>query len=129
MEIQTVIERLNAAKGPERGLDGQIAQVLGWKKVVEPILDPKTGESRNKTLWLVPAGDDFGRIPYFTGSFDAARDLIDLVAPGRAVACTWSPDRCQSAIDGERFVMASTPILALCISALSYRLTNIIPDR
>lgn len=121
MDIQTVIGRLRAAKGPVRGLDGQIAQVLGWKKIVKPTIDPKTGQQRNQTLWLVPAGDDFGRIPYFTGSFEAARGLVEAVAPGRAVACTWEEERSYCVIDGCEKESAESPILAICISALSFQ--------
>lgn len=129
MEIQRLIEKLKSAKGPERGLDGQVAQVLGWRKIVEPTLDPKTGERKNRTLWRVPAGDDFGRIPYYTGSFDAARALVEALAPGKAVACSWDNDSGKCVIEGGTTETAASPVLAICVAALVHRNTKITSGR
>lgn len=122
MDIQSVIEKLEAATGPERGLDGQIAQAIGWRKKVEPITDPKTGEKKQRTLWIVPAGDDFGNIPRYTASLDAAYDLANSIAPNNVGGCTWEKGKGSARIVGGPYCQAATPILALCVAALTIRM-------
>lgn len=122
MDIQILIDKLKAATGPERALDGQIAEVLGWQKRLEPVIDPKTGESKQRTLWIVPAGDDFGRIPLYTSSLDAAFELAHAVAPDNVGGCTWEKGKGSARIVGGPYCQAATPILALCVAALTMKM-------
>lgn len=66
--MPTLIERLEAATGPDRELDAEIALVTGWG------FDPEF-----LTLqWTSPDGQISKSLPpNFTGSYDAAMSLID----------------------------------------------------
>lgn len=119
MDIDVLVERLAAAQSPDRALDTDIARVVGWKRTVETYIDDKSGERRNRTLWLVPNGKDVAKVPAYTGRFEDALHLVSILAPGCVGACRWDNGRGWATI-GEtgRLVEASSPIIALCIAAL-----------
>ena len=100
MDLQRVVKRLENADSPSRSLDAAIAEVIGWKKRVEETTDPKTGEKRVRTLWLVPAGDDVGRVPHYTSNLQDAFDLAHAIRPSQTGGCSWVDGR-GTAILGE----------------------------
>lgn len=118
MDLQRVLSRLENAASPSRGLDALIAEVIGWKRREEAITDPKTGEKRIRTLWLVPAGDDFGRVPLYTSNLQDAFDLAHAIKPSQTGGCSWVDGKGTAIIGEGEYVQAPTPALALCIAAL-----------
>ncbi|WP_104841264.1 hypothetical protein [Sinorhizobium fredii] len=81
MDIREIIDQLERLEGPSRRLDGEIAQVVGWKKKVETFKDPKSGEARERLLWLVPSNNDEGIIPRYTLNIHDAYSLAQELAP------------------------------------------------
>ena len=118
MDLQRVLKRLENAGSPSRSLDAAIAEVIGWKKREEVTTDPKTGEERVRTLWLVPAGDDVGRIPHYTSNLQDAFDLAHAIRPSQTGGCSWVDGRGTAIIGEGEYAQAPTPALALCIAAL-----------
>ncbi|MGK9213808.1 hypothetical protein [Neorhizobium petrolearium] len=118
MTIQSVIEQLEQATRGSRSLDTDIAQLIGWRRKVDSIHDPKTGAKTETTLWIVPTGNDPGRVPPYTTSIQAAYDLTQTVAPSNVGGCSWEDGKGSARIDGGPIIQAATPKIALCIAAL-----------
>ncbi|MCY1346578.1 hypothetical protein D9M68_505320 [compost metagenome] len=118
MDLQTVISRLEGASAPARGLDALIAEVIGWRRREQVSTDPKTGETRIRTLWLVPAGDDFGRIPLYTVNLQDAFELAHAIRPGHTGGCSWMGATATAVIGNGKYAQAATPAIALCVAAL-----------
>ncbi|QFI69664.1 hypothetical protein EKH55_4790 [Sinorhizobium alkalisoli] len=74
--------------GPDRALDGYIAMTIGFRKRIEPFTD-SSGTMRNRTIWLVPTGDDIARIPHYTGNLEDAFHLAHAAAPGQNGGVSW----------------------------------------
>jgi hypothetical protein len=122
MDIREIIDQLQGLKGPSRRLDGEIAQLVGWKKKVEAFKDPNSGQARERVLWLVPSNNDEGIIPRYTLSIQDAYNLAQDLAPDNIGGCSWENGQGTAIInDGSYFQAASAPI-ALCIAALSAKL-------
>ncbi|WP_244481241.1 hypothetical protein [Rhizobium sp. Leaf371] len=119
MSIQALLQKLQAIKGPDRAIELEIAEILGWRKKVEPFTDPKTGANKERTLWLVPTSNDTANVPFYTSNlFDAYR-LAQEVAPGHIGACSWEPGAGGAKIGRSPVCQAATPMIALCMAALS----------
>lgn len=119
MTIKSVIDRLAKASGPARTLDAAIAEIVGWKKQIDNVKDSKTGEMRQTTLWIVPAGSDPGKVPNYTSSLQAAYDLAHALVPGHVAGCSWEGQMGSARIDNGPIIQAATPHLALCVAALT----------
>lgn len=127
--MQDLIKRIEAAEGPDRESDAEIALAKGWVR------------RDNSDDWFYPPSSPVlhhkSELPNFTSSIDEAMTLVPegwrvqlsdwdddhlrsigpwqaiLTAPGaRQLVSEWSP-RCDH---------ASTPALALCAAALRARL-------
>ncbi|MEY9773068.1 hypothetical protein [Sinorhizobium fredii] len=118
MDIREIIDQLQRLEGPSRRLDGEIAQVVGWKKKVEAFKDPKTGETRERLLWLVPSNNDEGIIPRYTLNINDAYDLAQELAPNNIGGCSWEPGKGTAIINDGTYCQAASPPIALCIAAL-----------
>lgn len=118
MDLQVVISRLENASSPARSLDALIAEVIGWRRREQMSTDPQTGETRVRTLWLVPAGDDFGRVPLYTSNLQDAFELAHAIRPGYAGGCSWVDGNGTAVIGDGEYARAATPALALCVAAL-----------
>lgn len=121
MNVQDLIERLSAATGPDRALDGQIAVALGFRKKTEQFTD-ESGQAKNRTIWLVPTGDDIARIPHYTASLEAAFILANTVSPDQTGGVSWVSGKGTAVINDGPYCEAATPPLALCIAALREKL-------
>ncbi len=118
MSIQSVISRIKKATGPARSLDASIAELIGWEKRVKSGTDPKTGEVKNVTLWIVPSGDDVGRVPHYTSDLQAAYQLAKDKVPDHVAGCSWENGKGSARINDGPIVEAATPQMALCIAVL-----------
>lgn len=118
----TLIERLEAASGPDRELDEAIGLDLGWSPVSNP-----TFATGLMGRWYTPDGrmtDHYG-IPRWTASLDAAMTLI----PEGCVTYLASEDRhshrwewsLRDKYAVRHHARAPTPALALCIASLKAR--------
>lgn len=98
--MRELIERLEKADGPSRGLDGRIAWALGWRFNGVDINDDDFDEwDTIGGHWHKP-GEDFCPVnrsfderlwpnpPEYTASVDAAIELADRVLPDRPIAIT-----------------------------------------
>lgn len=118
MDTNELIRRLKECTGPDRALDGYIAMVLGFRKRIEPFTD-SSGRKMNRTIWIVPAGDDLARIPHYTGNLEDAFQFAHAIAPGQTGGVSWIEGKGTAVINDGRYHEAATPALALCIAALS----------
>ncbi|MGK9055018.1 hypothetical protein KXS03_25955 [Neorhizobium petrolearium] len=82
------------------------------------VQDFKTGVKTETTLWIVPTGNDPGRIPRYTTDIQSAYDLTQTIAPSNVGGCSWEDGRGKAQIDDGPVVHAANPHLALCIAAL-----------
>lgn len=74
--MKDLIERLEKATGPDRGLDAAIASALGW----EP-------HAFSTAMWWPPDKNNPAHLPRYTDSFDAAMTLTKVDDP--AVSTFW----------------------------------------
>jgi hypothetical protein len=112
MHIDALIANLELSKGDNRKLESEIGLLAGFQR---------SPTSKKKYTWLFPNGN-VGYLPRFTFRIEGAKELTDILCPGKAVAVTFdsASKLAQAQIeDGER-VIAQTIPLALCISALKY---------
>lgn len=121
MNIKAVITELMTAEGPSRDLDCMIAELIGWTRRIQYVNDNK-GAPKRKTSWVVPDGDDIGRVPYYTANEQEAYELARRIAPNSVGGFTWDSGRGNAAIDDISHYDAATPALALCIAALQTKL-------
>jgi hypothetical protein len=124
MDIQDIIAALQKIEGPSRSLDGEIAQLVGWKKKVETFKDPRTAETRERLLWLVPSNHDAGIIPRYTSNLQAAYKLACDLAPNNVGGFSWDNGSGAARINGGPYFQAISPPVALCIAALSAKLEH-----
>lgn len=119
MSLETLIAKLRIMKGPDRSVEMEIAELLGWRRKVEPFIDPKTGETKQRTLWLVPTSNDAANVPFYTSNlFDAYRLAQELV-PGHVGGCSWEPGMGSAKIGAAPACQGASPMIALCIAALT----------
>lgn len=122
--MTSLIERIEAATGPDWELDAEIAALLGWKKLPNPgsmggLID----------MWINPSGkNERWNVPPYTSSIDAALTLL----PGDAM---WRLGHDGKGPDPSEFLceivsgpecrnycaIAPTAALALCAAALRAR--------
>ena len=115
--LESLLERVRAAKWADRELDGLIIVAVGAASEVNP-------HSPTFVRMLDRRGrpdDIYCRSAEVTSSLDAAVDLIDRVLPGahwdvQAGGCAWI--RVDDADIGDAWNLA-TPALALCAALLT----------
>jgi hypothetical protein len=122
MNLTEVIDNLYAAKEGSRQLDAYIAHALGWRQTRDQYVDPSSGETRTRRLWVVPSTEEHGKVPFYTTNLQEALDLAEQVAPGNVGACSWEGGKAKARLGMNGSVVnAATPALALCIAALRTR--------
>ncbi|PND18628.1 hypothetical protein CN934_26855 [Ensifer sp. MMN_5] len=123
MAIADLIADLEKASEGHRSLDAAIGILLGWRRKVEYLKTEEGGEPVRRVFWIVPSGDDPGRVPYFTTSIEDAFLLARTIAPGHTGGVSWDDDgRGTAIVDGGPYCEAATPALALCAAALRAKL-------
>lgn len=118
MKASTALERLKTAQAPDRNLDIIIAQVVGWKRREEDFTDPSTKERKKRVLWIIPDGDDAGRIPYYTSRIDDAWNFALSVNPEHVGGCSWEPSLASAKIGDGPYFQAAHPAIAICMAVL-----------
>jgi len=122
MNLSEVIDNLYSAKEGSRQLDAFVAHALGWRQTRDQYVDPTSGETKTRRLWVVPTTEEHGKVPSYTTNLQDAFDLAEQVASGQVGACSWEGGKASSRLGlyGST-VNAATPALALCIAALRIR--------
>ncbi|MET4690766.1 hypothetical protein [Sinorhizobium fredii] len=124
MAIVNLVKDLEEAKGPSRELDAALAILLGYKRKVEQIRDPASGEQTRRSFWIHPGGQDPGRVPQFTASLDDAYLLAQTVAPGLTGGVSWDDSGGNAKVGDGQYYSAVTPAIALCIATLKIRFSE-----
>lgn len=119
MAISNVIADLKETKEPSRKLDVALAMLIGYKRKVENVRDPNSGEQTKRVLWLHPGGQDPGRVPRYTALIDDAYSFAQTVAPGLAGGVSWDDSGGHARIGDGPYCSAASPAIALCIAALT----------
>ncbi|OWK24296.1 hypothetical protein AJ87_24270 [Rhizobium yanglingense] len=122
MSLKKLIDDLQAARGPSRQLDVDIALEMGYKRKEPETIRGPDGSPIKRHLWLVPTGEDVDRVPYYTTSIDYACQLVRQIAPSHVGGCSWEDGAASARIDNDPYCQAATPAIALCIAALRRRL-------
>jgi hypothetical protein len=118
MNVDDVIDRLTKAQAPERKFDGDIAEVAGWKRVVERVVDTQ-GKNSSKTTWYPPNSGNMGRVPEYTTNLQLAYELFEQLCPNQNAGIAWGDGYASAQVlDGPLVERAATPPMALCILAL-----------
>lgn len=113
MPYTQLLDRLKAARAPERTLDLAIAMLLGYRREV---VEDKGDKTVN---WYAPTGGTAERIPLFTSSVDDARELANALFPGHVAGCSWESGMASAKIDDGPYIEAPSPALALCIAVIT----------
>jgi len=124
MGIKDIIEALESAERGERSLDAAIGLLVGWKRKVEYIKASPSDEPQRKVFWVVPTGDESGKVPHFTTSLDAAWLLAKTVSPGQTGGVSWDGEQGTAIVGSGPYCSAATPALALCAAALRTKLLD-----
>jgi hypothetical protein len=113
--------RCERAKGPDDGLDRDVALACGWEW-----LGPWSPDNRSAYQWKAPDRSLHIGPPFFTASLDAAirlvpegrsREITENVTSGESEVFIWNM---RGLGEGDRGVAATTA-LALCAAALRAR--------
>lgn len=118
MAVIDVIRDLEEAQEPSRKLDVALAMLIGYKRKVENVRDPNSGEQTRRVLWLHPGGQDPGRVPRYTAVIDDACAFAQMVAPDLAGGVSWDSRGGYAKIGDGPYCSAASPAIALCIAAL-----------
>ncbi len=109
-----LIARLEAAEGPDRGLDAEIARLKGYE-VHDKLWVRVTSYDGHEKGALSP-------LPHYTASIDAA---LTLVPEGWGWSFGQTPTdegvEYHAQVNWEPIVAGGTPAIALCIAALKAR--------
>ncbi|OAP39523.1 hypothetical protein ATC00_09770 [Sinorhizobium americanum] len=124
MKLDELLKELENATGPSRALDAAIGKIVGYKRKVEYRRSSQTGEPVRKVFWVVPSGEDYVRMPAFTGLLDAAIDLATTIVVGCRGGVSYVDGTATARINNGPYFFGATPALAICIAALSTRLDS-----
>lgn len=122
MAIKDVINDLETASQGERSFDAAIGLLVGWKRKVEYVRAAPNDEPQRKVFWVVPSGDESGKVPHFTTSLDAAWLLAKMISPRGTGGVSWDGERGTAVVDNGPYSSAATPALALCAAALKTKM-------
>jgi hypothetical protein len=125
-ELLRLAERCEAATGPDRELDDEIARALGWTQHTDE--DDPVFVNQTSTWWAEPGREwsTCSVVPSYTASLDAAmtlvpegwRPIIDMASEeGAALVDLWALPE-ASPKPTRKHAKAATPALALCAAAL-----------
>ncbi|MDW9371004.1 hypothetical protein CN059_27225 [Sinorhizobium medicae] len=124
MAVFDLIKDLESAEGPSRELDAALAILLGYKRKVEQVMDPESGEQTRRSFYIHPGGQDPSRVPQFTASLEDAHLLARTVAPGVAGGVSWDESGGHAKVGDGPVCAAATPAIALCIATLKMRFSE-----
>ncbi len=111
LALDHLLTRLGALSGPDRDLDYDIAELMGWKQA----------KVAGNVVWLIPESNESGRVPRYTKFLHDAYNLALEIDPGHVAGASWEPGAASARINEEPVVQACNPAVALCIAALALR--------
>lgn len=111
LRLMQLIGHLEAATGPSRDLDHEIAQVTGWQQ----------NHHGDRVVWLSPDTAEQARVPRYTKFLHDAYYLANQICPDSVGGMAWEPGAGSARIAHHPVVEASSPALALCIAALKIK--------
>lgn len=117
MTPQELIRRLAALSRPDRGLDDEIGQLIGYTRSLKVDSDPAAGKQAGMALWKSANGDE-GRMPYFTTLIHDAHLLVQTLLPNSIGGASWDETGGAARIADGPYVAAANPAIAICIAAL-----------
>jgi hypothetical protein len=118
LDIEAVINDLRRAEAPSRQLDRAIAELVGWKRVVQPAAN-QAGTGKGNTVWLAPTDGAPATVPFYTSNLEDAYRLAQMVAPSVEGGCSWDGAGGYAQIDlSSPKIQAPSPSIALTIAAL-----------
>jgi hypothetical protein len=106
MDYDDLIKRLSEATKPDRGLDSEVARLVGFRRT----------SHNGQILWFREGSQEPVRIPNFTESIDRARELAARVQPDHVAGVTWENGKGSARIDGTPYCEAVLPAAALCMA-------------
>ena len=118
MTLQDTIDKLYALEEPNRELEIEIAQLVGWKRRAETFLDDK-GNVRERILYLVPNEEKEGKVPRYTLYLHDAYALAHMIAPDNIGGASWEKGRGSARVNDGPYIQASSAAIALTIAALT----------
>ena len=83
-DLQALIERVEKATGPDRDLDADIYEALGYEVKRRSERVEEGWRVRRTVDWRYLDGSSWLAMDYLTGSVDAALALVERVLPGAA---------------------------------------------
>jgi hypothetical protein len=118
IDARKLLLDLQRSERKSREFDFRIAKAAGFQPEVTALQGSSSGK------WITPDGRTIEKIPFYSRSIDDCYGLLDMLAPGRAVAFKWTPEQCSATIDGGASIQAHTLTLALCALAVWIILEN-----
>lgn len=113
--IQSVIERLSKTNKPAKSLDGAIAELVGWTKLVSMTVKPGSDKKERTVSWRSPEGSAHEDPPAYTSDLQTAYDLVVSIEQNCVGAV--SLDGAATFETGEK-AFAASPTIALCMAGL-----------
>jgi len=102
MELALALKTLEK---PDPELDKEIAIFAGYRP------------GPNGLTWISPS-DRIGKLPTFTGSFDAAYDLAIEVLGTEFQGCSWEAGAASAKVRHAPYVAAKTPAIAISLAVV-----------
>lgn len=114
-----LIELLESSEEPDRGIDGELAKLVGWQKTVVSLDAARAGQPGRKSHWRTPHGDDAIYPPAYTADFDRAFDFANQILPNHIAAVTWKiGESSRAQLEGATVSIAPNAQRALCAAVL-----------
>ncbi len=111
-------------------MDLAIAQLFNYrrKKAIVPTSGSKPEEI--KVTWTDPNGGElqFGVVPRFTESLDAAKSLFDYALPGMAGGFSYHSGYAKATVADGEVVTAFNPATAICLATIKAASTSILQE-
>jgi len=121
VSVVNFLNDLRGLSGPDRIMDEKIARIGGWVKREDVLV--RNGKQFPSASWELD-GVVLLKLPFFTGSTDAALLFLNRVCPHVGFGgFSWSGAGRAKAIIGDAHPEeAATPAIAICLAAIEYRL-------
>lgn len=121
MNPSELIHRLNALSVPDRNLDSEIGQLMGFTRQLKT---EKDGDKSNRsTVWVNKAGVE-ERMPSFTKVVDDAYLFATTIVPDGIGGASWDETGGSARLANGPYVTAANPAIAVCIATLQHMVTN-----
>lgn len=121
MDLDTIIEQLQRTHAGSRRLDGNIALAIGWRLQTDNIVDPVTGQPRQRNMWFKPKSNELAPVPSYTTNLTETYALAKLIAPQARIGTSWENGKGSAKIGDGPYIEAASGPLALCLASLHHK--------